>query len=75
VTVKVKARVVEVKGPRGTIKRSFKHMTADMKVVKTADGKKKFVIEKWFASYKLKSAVTTISSHVYNMVVGVTRVN
>lgn len=50
-------------------------MTADMKVVKTADGKKKFVIEKWFASYKLKSAVTTISSHVYNMVVGVTRVN
>ena len=33
-TVSVKSRTVTVKGPRGTLKRSFKHLALDIRVSK-----------------------------------------
>eukprot|EP00961_Rhodomonas_salina_P157865 2125073-Rhodomonas_salina.1 len=38
VTVDIKARYVTVKGKRGTLERSFKHLFVDIKKVKGKDG-------------------------------------
>merc|ERR1712058_63863 len=66
--VTVKARTVTVKGPRGVLKRDFRHMPIDM-MMKT---KKELKVEKWFGSRKELAAVRTICSHVENMIKGVT---
>merc|ERR1712117_219430 len=68
VSVGVKARTVTVKGPRGVLKRDFRHMPIDM-MMKT---KKELKVEKWFGSRKELAAVRTICSHVENMIKGVT---
>merc|ERR1719336_2989818 len=68
VTVSVKARIVTVKGPRGVLKRDFRHMPIDMMM----QTKKELKVEKWFGSRKELAAVRTICSHVENMIKGVT---
>lgn len=65
----VKSRLVTVKGPRGVLKRSFKHSRVD--IVKLT--KSKLKIEKWFGTKKEVAAVRTISSHVKNLIKGVTK--
>jgi len=70
VTVTVKTRVVTVKGPRGTLVKSFKHLHVDMKVVGTKN-KTKFVVSAYFASRKELACLRTITSHIKNMVTGV----
>ena len=67
VVVSVKSRCVTVKGPRGTLRRNFRHMTVDMKMV----GKKKILVEKWMGIRKELAAVRTICSHIENMIKGV----
>ena len=37
VTVESKARVVTIKGPKGTLKKSFKHIKAEIEVKKEED--------------------------------------
>jgi large subunit ribosomal protein L9e len=69
VTVTVKARVVTVKGPRGSLSRDFKHIDADMKIV----GEKYVRVDLWFATRKQLACVRTICSHIENMFVGVTK--
>merc|ERR1712010_299539 len=69
VTVDIKARVVVVKGPRGTLTKSFKHMQVDL--FKPAENIIK--IEKWFSLSKEQSAIKTCSSHIQNMITGVTK--
>nr|AAN52383.1 ribosomal protein L9 [Branchiostoma belcheri] len=68
ITVSVNARVVTVKGPRGTLKKSFKHLNVEMKML----GKKKLQVKKWFGNRKELACVRTVCSHVYNMIKGVT---
>ena len=69
VQVKVKGRVVKVKGPRGKLTRSFRHVAVDMKTA----GKNKIKVEKWFGTRKEIAVVRTICSHIDNMVKGVTK--
>mmetsp|Transcript_29775 Transcript_29775/g.70761 ORF Transcript_29775/g.70761 Transcript_29775/m.70761 type:complete len:196 (-) Transcript_29775:127-714(-) len=70
VTVDIKARYVTVKGKRGTLERSFKHLFVDIKKVKGKDGEM-VKVEKWFGTKKELAAVRTVISHISNMIVGV----
>jgi large subunit ribosomal protein L9e len=75
VEIITKSRNVEVKGPLGVLKRSFKHLNYD--VIREEDKKtkkKRLLIQMWFAQRKQRAAVTTISSHIKNMIRGVTTV-
>lgn len=64
----VRARVVTIKGPRGVLKRSFKHLALDMYMV----NKRNLKVEKWFGAKKELAAVRTVCSHIENMIKGVT---
>ena len=70
VKVTVKSRKVTVKGPRGILRRDFRHMAIDIKMVKG----NQLVVEKWFGIRKELAAVKTVCSHVQNMIRGVTDV-
>ena len=65
----VKARQVTVKGPRGTLVRSFKHARVDI----TKINKKQVKVEKWFGTKKEVAAVRTICSHIKNLITGVVK--
>jgi len=71
VSVDVKSRVATVKGKRGTLTRSFKHLNLDMRI----EGKKnkRLVVSVYFASREQIAAVRTVLSHVKNMITGVTK--
>ncbi|GBN31737.1 60S ribosomal protein L9 [Araneus ventricosus] len=68
VDIKVRSRAVTVRGPRGLLRRSFKHVQVDMQVV----GKDKLVVQKWFGIRKELATVRTVCSHIENMIKGVT---
>ncbi|KAF7988308.1 hypothetical protein HCN44_000881 [Aphidius gifuensis] len=68
-TVTVKSRLVTVKGPRGVLKRSFKHLALDIKMV----GPRTLKVQKWFGTKKELAAVRTVCSHIENMLKGVTK--
>jgi len=68
VEVEVNARKVSVKGPRGELNRSFKHV--DMNLMKIGN---KIKVDLWFANRKQLACVRTICSHIENMIVGVTQ--
>jgi len=63
----VKSRTVVVKGPRGTLTRSFKHARIDIKKI----NKKQIKLEKWFGTKKEVAAVRTIGTHIKNLIKGV----
>jgi large subunit ribosomal protein L9e len=69
VDVSVRARKVTVKGPRGILRRSFQHMSVDIKKTK----KNELMVEKWFGIRKELAAVKTVCSHIENMIKGVMR--
>mmetsp|Transcript_11733 Transcript_11733/g.17769 ORF Transcript_11733/g.17769 Transcript_11733/m.17769 type:complete len:186 (+) Transcript_11733:103-660(+) len=69
VTATVKARIVTVTGPRGTLTRDFKHVDMDLKCV----GKNMIRLDIWFAQRKQLASVRTVCSHIENLFVGVTR--
>lgn len=69
VSVSVKARVVTVKGPRGVLRRSFKH--SSVTIEKLSD--KKLIVKKTFGLKKEIANVHTICSHIKNLFVGVQR--
>ncbi|CAD6213155.1 GSCOCG00003941001-RA-CDS [Cotesia congregata] len=68
-TASVKSRMVTVKGPRGTLKRSFKHLALDIRMINPRTLK----VEKWFGKKKELAAVRTVCSHIENMLKGVTK--
>ncbi|KAK8723141.1 hypothetical protein OTU49_011862 [Cherax quadricarinatus] len=70
IQVSVKKRVVTVKGPRGTLRRSFRDMKVDMKAHKRKKGTV-VSVDKWFGNRKEVAAVRTVCSHISNMVTGV----
>merc|ERR1712020_606962 len=69
VEASVKARVVTIKGDRGTLSKSFRHLAVDIFMT----DKKTLKVEKWFGLRKELAAVRTICSHITNMIVGVTK--
>jgi len=69
VTVDVKAREVTVKGPKGELKRSFKHLNLALELV---DGGKKVRCDLWFGIRKQLACIRTVCSHIENMITGVT---
>lgn len=70
VTVTSKSRRVIVRGPRGVLRRAFRHMSIDINVVDPRTVK----VEKWFGTKKEIAAVRTVCSHIENMIKGVTKV-
>ena len=70
VKVVVKARVVTVTGPLGTLKRAFKHMAADVSV--SEDGKN-VKVDVWFGNREAIASIRTICSHISNMIIGTTK--
>merc|ERR1712146_704367 len=65
----IKSRLVQVKGPRGTLTKSFKHMSVDL--CKLDD--KTIQVEKWFGTSKELAIIKTVCSHIENMFTGVTK--
>ena len=68
IDISVKARKVSVKGPRGILRRSFKHLAVD---IYKKDGD--LIVEKWFGIRQELAAVRTVCSHIENMIKGVTK--
>ena len=78
VKVTAKARKVTVVGPRGSITKDFTHQSLDIRVIKLTTGKKKGTfcrIQQWNGNGSQNAAVSTIASHINNMVTGVTEVS
>merc|ERR1711907_449201 len=69
VTCELKSRVVKITGPRGVLTKSFRHMSVDM----FKPTEKKIAVEKWFALSKELSVIKTVTSHIQNMIDGVTK--
>ena len=67
VRVGIKSRVVTVKGPRGALLKSFKHIELEI----TKVGKKKLRLDMWFATRKQLACLQTVCSHIKNMFKGV----
>ncbi|XP_068661245.1 large ribosomal subunit protein uL6-like [Aristolochia californica] len=70
VKVKVKAKIIDVEGPRGKLIRNFKHLNLDFQLI---EGGKKLKVDAWFGSRKTMAAIRTAISHVTNMITGVTK--
>ncbi|KAK9823959.1 hypothetical protein WJX72_006657 [[Myrmecia] bisecta] len=74
VSLEVKARQVRVKGPRGTLTRDFKHLAVDLYLfTDEEDGKKKIKVDCHFGKRKNLAAIRTCTSHIQNLIKGVTR--
>ena len=69
VTFTIKNRIVHVKGPRGVLRRDFRHLHMEMERI----GKNKLRVRKWFGNRKEISAIRTVCSHVENLIKGVTK--
>lgn len=72
VEISIRSRMVNVKGPRGSLERSFKHLQVDMYIFEE-EGKKKLRVDVWFGKRKAIAAIRTVTSHVENMITGVTK--
>lgn len=68
VDVRLRGRIVKVKGPRGELTRRFHHCNLEMTLVKN----KRLRVDKWWGTRKELATVRTICSHVQNMIKGVT---
>ena len=74
VELTLKSKVVTVKGPRGTLTRSFANCPVQMHG--EYNDKKQLVaitVRVWFARSKFRSAITSICKHIKNMMIGVTK--
>ncbi|KAL6776491.1 RPL9 [Auxenochlorella protothecoides x Auxenochlorella symbiontica] len=72
VDVEVKARQVRVKGPRGVLKKDFKHLAVDMFLTEE-DGQKVLKVDNHFGKRKSLASIRTCISHVQNLITGVTK--
>jgi len=70
VTVSIKTRVVSVKGPRGSLSRSFGHLAIDLFLEEKG---RKIRAELWFGNRQSIACIRTVLSHINNMIVGVTK--
>ncbi|CAM6084354.1 unnamed protein product [Calypogeia fissa] len=70
VKLEIKAKQIRVTGPRGELKRNFKHLNLDFQLI---EGGKKLKVDAWFGSRKTIAAIRTAISHVNNLITGVTK--
>lgn len=70
VTIDVKSRLVTVKGPRGELTKSLRHI--DMEIRKISDRKVKLIV--WHGGRKHVACLRTVRSLISNMISGVTKV-
>lgn len=70
VTVNIKSRLVTVKGPRGELTKSLRHI--DMEIKKVSDRKIKLIV--WHGGRKHVACLRTVRSLITNMIQGVTKV-
>merc|ERR1712048_664373 len=68
VTVQIKARVVRVTGPRGTLQKNFRHVNVQIEATPKAVS-----VSLWFGKRKQLACVRSVCSHINNMITGVTR--
>ncbi|XP_027166930.1 60S ribosomal protein L9-2-like isoform X2 [Coffea eugenioides] len=74
VKIKMKAKQIEVEGPRRKLTRNFKHLNLDFQLITDeATGKRKLKVDTWFGSCKTTAAIRTALSHVENLIIGVTK--
>ncbi|KAI8465396.1 MAG: ribosomal protein L9 component of cytosolic 80S ribosome and 60S large subunit [Monoraphidium minutum] len=72
IEIEVKGRRVRVKGPRGVLHRDFRHLAVDMFLVEE-EGEKILNVDCHFGKKKRLAAIRTATSHVQNMITGVTK--
>lgn len=65
--VKIKSRTVTVKGPRGVLRKIFKHIQMEL----TKVGRNRIRVDLWFSNRKQQACMQTICSHLNNMFKGV----
>jgi ribosomal protein L6P/L9E len=70
VTVDVNARKVTVKGPRGVLVKDFGHVNVEL-----VPGENRLKVQVWFGLRKHNACIRTVSTHIQNMVKGVTMVS
>lgn len=70
VEVTIKSRRVTVKGARGTLSREFKHVNVAFVVL----GKGSIRVDMWFGNRLQLACLRTVTTHIENMIVGVTKV-
>merc|ERR1712157_403180 len=71
VAVSISSRGFTVKGPRGTLTKSLKHMNLDARIIKSPAGQKiKFIV--WHAARQHAACLRTAQACVANMIKGVT---
>ncbi|KAK9145911.1 hypothetical protein Sjap_005814 [Stephania japonica] len=74
VKITVRAKFIEVEGPRGKLSRNFKHLNLDFELINNAEtGKRQLKVDAWFGSRKATAAIRTALSHVGNLINGVTK--
>ncbi|KAI8928255.1 ribosomal protein L6, alpha-beta domain-containing protein [Entophlyctis helioformis] len=69
VSVKVDARIVTVKGPRGELTKSIRHVNVEV----TRASKDKLRVRVWHGARKHVACIRTVCSHIENMIKGVTK--
>lgn len=69
VSFTINKRVITVTGPRGTLRRDFRHLSMEIQRVK----KDTVRVRKWFGVRKEVAAIRTVCSHIENMIKGVTK--
>jgi large subunit ribosomal protein L9e len=68
VQVEIKARIVTVTGPRGTLTKSLQHVAVELDFI----NKKRIRVKVWHGNRKHVACIRTVSSHIENMIKGVT---
>jgi large subunit ribosomal protein L9e len=73
ITVTIKARLITVRGPRGTLTKNVRHVDMDIRLLK---GKmaNKVTLAVWQGGRKHVACLRTIRSLILNMITGVTKV-
>ncbi|XP_032752687.1 60S ribosomal protein L9-like [Rattus rattus] len=70
VDITLKGRTVIAKGPRGTLRRDFNHISVELSLL--GKKKKRFRVDKWWGNRKELTTVRIICSHAQNLINGVT---
>lgn len=70
VKVELQGRTIQVTGPLGTLKRSFKYLAMDLSMAEDARSLK---VDVWFGNRENVATIRTVTSHIENMITGVTK--
>jgi len=69
VKIRAHSRKIHVTGPRGSLTRNFQHVLIDIKVEKK---NQKIILKVWNGNKKKLASLNTVSSHIANLIFGVT---